>query len=78
VLQVPVAPLQRATEAPPVFNQLWMNETYGPLDVPTEKGIPLLITWNHGGKVILVEGSWDNWTSRYSCFRNNNTETECK
>jgi len=50
VLQVPVAPLQRATDdAPPAFNQLWMNETYGPLDVPTEKGIPALIAWNHGG-----------------------------
>lgn len=69
--QVPVAPLQRATDAPPVFNQLWMNESYGPLDLPIERGIPTLITWNFGGKDVMVEGSWDNWASRYSYFHNN-------
>lgn len=62
--QNPVAPLQRASDAHPVFNQLWVNDTCGPLDTPLEKGIPTLITWNLGGKDVLVEGSWDNWTSR--------------
>ncbi|URE39315.1 major facilitator superfamily antiporter [Musa troglodytarum] len=63
-LKVPVPPLPGAVDAPPVFNQLWMNEPDQLSDGPIEKGIPTLITWNRGGNVVLVEGSWDNWTSR--------------
>ncbi|XP_065018381.1 SNF1-related protein kinase regulatory subunit beta-1-like [Musa acuminata AAA Group] len=62
--QVPVPPLHGATDAPPVFNQLWMNEPDQLSDGPLEKGIPTLITWNRGGNVVLVEGSWDDWASR--------------
>lgn len=30
-----------------------------------EQGIPTMITWCHGGKEIAVEGSWDNWKTRF-------------
>ncbi|XXG50704.1 hypothetical protein AAC387_Pa02g4653 [Persea americana] len=62
--QVPVAPLQRVSDVPPVFNTMWMNESHSFSDLPSEKGIPTMITWNYGGKDVAVEGSWDNWTSR--------------
>lgn len=42
-----------------------MNESHNSLDLPPEKGIPTMITWNYGGKDVAVEGSWDNWKSRY-------------
>lgn len=42
-----------------------MNESHDSLDLPPEKGIPTMITWNYGGKDVAVEGSWDNWKSRY-------------
>ncbi|CAL9182632.1 unnamed protein product [Musa hybrid cultivar] len=64
VFQIPVPPLPGAGDAPRLFNQQWVNEPDQSLDGPFEKGIPTLITWNHGGNVVLVEGSWDNWTSR--------------
>lgn len=65
-VQVPDAPLQRASDVPPVFNQVLMNESHGYLDLPPEKGIPTMITWNYGGKDVAVEGTWDNWASRYT------------
>ncbi|GMG98840.1 hypothetical protein Nepgr_000680 [Nepenthes gracilis] len=61
--QLPVAPLQRG-DSPPLFNQMWLTESHGAVDFPSEKGIPTLITWSHGGNTVAVEGSWDNWTSR--------------
>ncbi|KAL6009808.1 galactose metabolism-related protein [Asimina triloba] len=64
IKRVPVAPLQKATDVPPVFNQMWMTESHGPPDLPPEQGIPTMITWNHGGTEVAVEGSWDNWKSR--------------
>ncbi|PKA48147.1 SNF1-related protein kinase regulatory subunit beta-1 [Apostasia shenzhenica] len=67
--QVPVAPLQRASDAPSGFNHYWMNDPYVTSDPPLEKGIPVLITWNFGGTNVLVEGSWDNWTSRKALQR---------
>ncbi|XP_058079228.1 SNF1-related protein kinase regulatory subunit beta-1-like isoform X2 [Magnolia sinica] len=67
--QVPVAPLQRAADIPPVFNQPFINDSHGPLDLPPEQGIPTMITWNYGGKDVAVEGSWDNWTSRKTLQR---------
>ncbi|XP_042487076.1 SNF1-related protein kinase regulatory subunit beta-1-like [Macadamia integrifolia] len=60
--QVPVPPLQRGETS--VFNQLWVDESHGDLDVPTEQGIPTMITWTYGGNNVAVKGSWDNWTSR--------------
>ena len=34
-------------------------------DGSAEQGIPTLITWTHGGNHVSVDGSWDNWTTRY-------------
>lgn len=68
--QIPVPPLQRATDGSPVYNPLWMNEAQETLDGPLEKGIPTLISWNQGGNDVLVEGSWDNWTTRYASKHN--------
>lgn len=67
--QVPVAPLQRPCDAPPVFSQYWMNDPYVVSDAPREKEIPVLIKWNYGGNSVLVEGSWDNWSSRKTLQR---------
>ncbi|CAH8362396.1 unnamed protein product [Eruca vesicaria subsp. sativa] len=61
--QVPVAPLQRAN-APPSPNKIQWNQSQRVFDVPTEQGIPIIITWNQGGNNVAVEGSWDNWRSR--------------
>ncbi|WOL06793.1 SNF1-related protein kinase regulatory subunit beta-1-like isoform X5 [Canna indica] len=67
--QPPVPPLQGAADVNPIFNQQWMNGTDEELDGPLENGIPILITWNRGGNVVLVEGSWDNWISRKPLHR---------
>ena len=61
--QVPVAPLAGGDNNP-VFPQMWTNESQG-VDLPPEKGIPTMITWTYGGNNLAVEGSWDNWKSRY-------------
>lgn len=74
LLQIPVIPLQRAGDGPLVFNQTQMDHSDGTLDAPPEKGIPTLITWSHGGNEILLEGSWDNWTSRLNL--GHKTETD--
>lgn len=67
--QVPVAPLQRPSEVRPVYSQHWMSDPYVASDTPREKGIPVLITWNYGGNSVLLEGSWDNWSSRKTLHR---------
>ncbi|PIA53122.1 hypothetical protein AQUCO_00900022v1 [Aquilegia coerulea] len=71
--QLPVAPLQRGGgggggDAPPVFNQMQMclTDPHTTLDLPPQHAIPTMITWSSGGTSVLVEGSWDNWTSRPS------------
>jgi len=61
--QVPLAPLQGA-DGPPLFNNIWQNESQGAVDHPPEPGIPTMIIWNYGGNNVAVEGSWDNWTTR--------------
>ena len=66
VLQTPVPPLQRAADVTPVFNQILMNEQEEEYDGPPPKEIHALIVWTLGGKNVYVEGSWDNWKSRYS------------
>lgn len=66
VLQTPVPPLQRAADVTPVFNQILMNEQEEEYDGPPLKEIPALIVWTLGGKTVYVEGSWDNWKSRYN------------
>ncbi|KAG0496006.1 hypothetical protein HPP92_000620 [Vanilla planifolia] len=67
--QVPVAPLQRPSDIPPTNKQLWINDDHYVSDATYGKGIPTLITWNYGGNSILLEGSWDNWTSRKALQR---------
>ncbi|XP_028758080.1 SNF1-related protein kinase regulatory subunit beta-1-like isoform X3 [Neltuma alba] len=61
--QAPLAPLQRGN-GPHFFNQMWQNESHGIVDQPPERGIPVMITWTYGGNNVVVQGSWDNWTSR--------------
>ncbi|GAB4859278.1 galactose metabolism- protein [Ancistrocladus abbreviatus] len=62
--QVPVTPLQRDDGPPPIFNQMQQVESEQADDCPSEKGIPTLITWSHGGNNVAVEGTWDDWMSR--------------
>ena len=66
VLQTPVPPLQRAADVTPVFNQILMNEQEEEYDGSPQKEIPGLIVWTLGGNNVYVEGSWDNWKSRYN------------
>ncbi|XVF46371.1 hypothetical protein PTKIN_Ptkin03bG0021800 [Pterospermum kingtungense] len=61
--QVPVAPLPRG-DGLSFLNQMWRHESPGVADTPSEKGIPVIITWSYGGNDVAVEGSWDNWRSR--------------
>ncbi|KAM3221681.1 SNF1-related protein kinase regulatory subunit beta-2 isoform X1 [Capsicum annuum] len=60
--QAPILPLQRPDEI------LMQNRSgsivpktmeYG--DMPSENGIPTMITWSHGGHEVAIEGSWDGW-----------------
>ncbi|KAG0474183.1 hypothetical protein HPP92_016040 [Vanilla planifolia] len=50
-------------------HRLWPDNSQPPSNVPVEKGIPTLISWYLGGDDVAVEGSWDNWTSRYATSR---------
>lgn len=42
-----------------------MQNTSGYEDLKDEQGVPTLISWTYDGKEIAVEGSWDNWKSRF-------------
>lgn len=64
LFQVPLAPLQRGN-GPPFLNQIWQPELHGTISQPAEQGIPVMITWSYGGNNVAVEGSWDNWTTRW-------------
>lgn len=46
----------------------WTQTTSGYEDMYTQHTIPTLITWSYGGKDVSVQGSWDNWKSRFSFF----------
>jgi 5'-AMP-activated protein kinase regulatory beta subunit len=48
-----------------VPNPSWMQTTSGYEDMFSEIGIPTMITWSYGGKEVAVEGSWDNWKTRF-------------
>lgn len=61
---MPVVPLQRPEELH-ISNPSWMQNTSGYEDLNEEKGVPTLISWTYEGKDIAVEGSWDNWKSRF-------------
>lgn len=45
---------------------LWMNNSFSEnQNYLSENGVPTMLTWTHGGIEVFVEGSWDNWTSKY-------------
>ncbi|KAE8655460.1 SNF1-related protein kinase regulatory subunit beta-1 [Hibiscus syriacus] len=68
MLMDPVAPLPR-TDGHSFFNQAWRHDSPVVFDSPSEKGIPVIITWNYGGNNVAVEGSWDNWRLRKTLQR---------
>ena len=53
---------------PTHFNEAWQNELHEAVDNPPVQGIPTIITWSYGGSSVAVEGSWDNWASRFVIF----------
>lgn len=42
-----------------------MQTSSGCEEMAYEQGIPTMITWAYGGKDVAVEGSWDNWKTRF-------------
>ncbi|XP_010939227.1 SNF1-related protein kinase regulatory subunit beta-2 isoform X1 [Elaeis guineensis] len=62
--QIPMIPLQRLEEMH-WASDLWMQNFTEYENVIYDQGIPTMITWNHGGKEVFVEGSWDNWKTKY-------------
>lgn len=64
LFQIPVAPLQGREEMhSPSDSRMPNSITYE--DVLDDQGIPTMITWTHGGMEVFVEGSWDNWKTKY-------------
>ncbi|KAK6124749.1 hypothetical protein DH2020_041501 [Rehmannia glutinosa] len=63
--QMPVVPLQRPDELS-IPSPSWMQTSSGYEDTYNEQGIPTMITWSYGGNDVFVEGSWDNWKSRWT------------
>ncbi|XP_029124220.1 SNF1-related protein kinase regulatory subunit beta-2 isoform X2 [Elaeis guineensis] len=61
--QIPMIPLQRLEEMH-WASDLWMQNFTEYENVIYDQGIPTMITWNHGGKEVFVEGSWDNWKTK--------------
>jgi hypothetical protein len=61
IVQVPVVPLQRPDEMHPLIHH--SSSAYE--DISTQHTIPTMITWTYGAKLIFVQGSWDNWKSRF-------------
>ena len=63
-----MVPLQRPDEIH-VPSCSWMETTSGYEDVYREVGIPTVITWSYDGKEVAVEGSWDNWKTRFGYLK---------
>nr|XP_029124224.1 SNF1-related protein kinase regulatory subunit beta-2 isoform X8 [Elaeis guineensis] len=61
--KIPMIPLQRLEEMH-WASDLWMQNFTEYENVIYDQGIPTMITWNHGGKEVFVEGSWDNWKTK--------------
>jgi 5'-AMP-activated protein kinase, regulatory beta subunit len=62
-----VVPLQRPDEMQvPIPSLMQTNSGYD--DMFSEIGIPTMITWSYDGKEVAVEGSWDNWKTRFVKF----------
>ncbi|XP_028548845.1 SNF1-related protein kinase regulatory subunit beta-2-like isoform X3 [Dendrobium catenatum] len=62
--QNPMVPLQKPGDLLPMSNTLIQNTSQSD-DIIYEQGIPAMITWSYGGKEVAVEGSWDNWITKY-------------
>ncbi|RWW83719.1 hypothetical protein BHE74_00007761 [Ensete ventricosum] len=74
---IPVAPLQGQEEMhSPSDSRMRNSITYE--DVLDDQGIPTMITWTHGGKEVFVEGSWDNWKTKYWRLDLVSTDTDSK
>ncbi|KAL0438254.1 UNVERIFIED_CONTAM: SNF1-related protein kinase regulatory subunit beta-2 [Sesamum latifolium] len=55
-------PSPRASQSPLMFRP---QTSLGYEDMYDEQGVPTMITWSYGGKDVAVEGSWDDWKSRF-------------
>lgn len=64
LIQVPLIPLPKPDEMHNASHS-WMQASSGYEDMCGEQGIPTMITWSYGGKEVAVEGSWDNWKTRF-------------
>ena len=62
-----MVPLQRPDEIQ-VPSHSWMQNSLGYEEMCNEQGIPTMITWAYGGKEVAVEGSWDDWKTRFLKF----------
>ncbi|KAG1366744.1 SNF1-related protein kinase regulatory subunit beta-2-like [Cocos nucifera] len=58
-----MVPLHRLEEMHSA-SDLWKQNFTEYENVIYDKGIPTMITWNHGGKEVFVEGSWDYWKTK--------------
>ena len=65
-----MVPLQRPDEMQAPSPSL-MQTNSGYEDMFSEIGIPTMITWSYDGKEVAVEGSWDNWKTRFVKFSAN-------
>lgn len=59
-----MVPLQRPDEIQ-IPSQSWMQTSVDYEEMCNEQGIPTIITWTYGGKQVAVQGSWDNWKTRF-------------
>lgn len=59
-----MAPLPRPDEMH-IQSHSWMQNAADHDDMICEQGIPTMITWSYGGKEVAVEGSWDDWKTKY-------------
>lgn len=59
-----MVPLQRPDDMY-IPSHSWMQTASSFEDMCSEQGIPTMITWSYDGKEVAVEGSWDNWRTRF-------------
>ncbi|KAF3320006.1 SNF1-related protein kinase regulatory subunit beta-2-like protein [Carex littledalei] len=63
--QIPVASLEKQEGVDSQSGTLWMNNSFSEnQNYLSQKGVPTMLTWTHGGIEVFVEGSWDNWASK--------------
>lgn len=64
LFQVYMASLQRPSKLN-IPTLSWMQHGTDYDDMICEKGVPTMITWSYGGREVAVEGSWDDWKTKY-------------